>query len=237
MNFKGLRFPLCLRIPRIPGDIGIGLQGAEWIWSMASRFKGIVYVAGNHEFYKGNYTQVRKDLDEFSWPDNVHYLNGGTCIIGDIRFIGTTLWTDNDRSDPMFAMYVNRQLNDYTFIRYGQNLFRPEHSAILHAQDRENIVTHLSRVKENEKVVVVSHHLPSYQCVHKDYRGNKLNSAYASNLDDIIYYYKPILWLFGHSHKTCDIEIGSTHMRSNPRGYVEDSRGENPEFDPYLRIM
>lgn len=223
------------------GDIGVGLQGADWISGMSDRFKAIIYVAGNHEFYKGNYTKRRKYLREYKWPKNVHYMDGDYAHIDEYTFIGATLWTDNDKGNPMFDIRVRRELNDYNYIDYDdeygvQHILTPKVTGRLHEADKAKIAEYLLCCDESRKIVVVTHHLPSYACIHPNYRGSRLNPAYASSLDDLIFDYEPNLWVFGHSHKSCDITLGNTRLCGNPRGYFIDSRGENSEFDPYLRI-
>lgn len=77
------------------GDIGVGLQGLEWLKTLG---KPVVYVAGNHEYW----SKRENPVDMFDLQDqlraaaagsNVHYLENDAVVIDGVRFIGATLWT------------------------------------------------------------------------------------------------------------------------------------------------
>jgi hypothetical protein len=54
------------------------------------------------------------------------------------------------------------------------------------------------------------------------YKGNLLNAAFRSKLDDFIAVRPQIkLWIHGHTHHNFDYEIGSTRVVCNPRGYID----------------
>ena len=76
--------------------------------------------------------------------------------------------------------------------------------------------------REPGSYIVVGHHCPSEQSVAECYKGNLLNGAFRSRLDDFILARPQIkLWLHGHTHHNFDYEIGSTRVVCNPRGYIE----------------
>jgi hypothetical protein len=56
-------------------------------------------VPGNHEFYKGEHSRVLRDLRvACAATSNIHLLDMDKITIGDVEFLGATLWTD-------FALY------------------------------------------------------------------------------------------------------------------------------------
>lgn len=68
--------------------------------------------------------------------------------------------------------------------------------------------------------IVVGHHCPSELSVADCYKGNLLNAAFRSKLDDFIEQRPQIrLWLHGHTHHNFDYCIGDTRVVCNPRGY------------------
>lgn len=54
----------------------------------------IVDVAGNHEFYRGERNVVLRLLREAAEETGVHFMNNDEIVIGDVTFLGATLWTD-----------------------------------------------------------------------------------------------------------------------------------------------
>jgi len=54
-----------------------------------------VYVAGNHEFYKGSVREALEDgrAAAARFPD-VHFLENDTVMLSGVSFVGATLWTD-----------------------------------------------------------------------------------------------------------------------------------------------
>lgn len=78
------------------GDVGVGTQGVEWLKTLN---KPVVYVAGNHEYWtkRGNKIdmfQVQRDIRKAAEGSNVIYLENEKVKIGDVEFIGATLWSN-----------------------------------------------------------------------------------------------------------------------------------------------
>ena len=76
-------------------------------------FPQIVYVAGNHEYYGGDYAEFNAKMGnkclEF---DNVHFLNPGSVVIDNVLFTGGTLWT-NFAENPFSQSAAKRGINDF----------------------------------------------------------------------------------------------------------------------------
>ena len=80
-----------------------------------------------------------------------------------------------------------------------------------------------------EKIVVVTHHLPTFAALDERHKGSVLNTAYATELGNYIADSRISAWIYGHSHHCTDLMIGNTHLVSNPLGYV--FCGENTNFN------
>jgi Icc-related predicted phosphoesterase len=94
----------------------------------------------------------------------------------------------------------------------------PEDSVIDHKK-MLNYVDHVTR--EPGSYIVVGHHCPSELSVAECYKGNLLNAAFRSGLDDFIEARPQIrLWLHGHTHYNFNYWIGETRVVCNPRGYI-----------------
>ncbi len=77
----------------LAGDIDIGIKGVEWLRSLKLDIP-ILYVLGNHEYYKGSYPKTLSKIKEAAIGTHINILENESIDIAGIRFHGTTLWTD-----------------------------------------------------------------------------------------------------------------------------------------------
>src|SRR6266568_1522835 len=99
----------------LAGDIGTAKAPAikqinAWAWN-----KPVIYVAGNHEFYGGEFPKQLNVLFSSLLP-HTYFLENRSVVLCGVRFLGCTLWTD-------FALYGEPNLaeaewwlNDYVMI-------------------------------------------------------------------------------------------------------------------------
>lgn len=79
-----------------------------------SEFKDVIYVAGNHEHYHGDFAKTYSRLKEhLAYLPNLHILDKETVVLGDVKFIGSTLWTDMNKEDPMTMRHIRSAMNDF----------------------------------------------------------------------------------------------------------------------------
>jgi Icc-related predicted phosphoesterase len=190
-----------------------------------SKYRETVMVMGNHEHYGFQYHKTYLHLQE-NLPDHVTLLENQTHTIDDVVFVGSSLWTDMNRGDPLTEWHCGRNMNDYRSI----TMFNQVKSAY-HRLTVERTVAdhHASRqfIKDtveadaSKQYVVVTHHAPSFASVAEQYQTDTLmNGAYASDLTEFILDHPQIrLWTHGHMHNLSDYMIGSTRVVCNPRGY------------------
>src|SRR4051812_19806534 len=77
----------------LAGDINLGTKGIEWIKSTITDIP-VIYVLGNHEYYKGSSPKTLNSIMALAADSNIHVLENKSVTIGDITFHGATLWTD-----------------------------------------------------------------------------------------------------------------------------------------------
>ena len=70
------------------------------------------------------------------------------------------------------------------------------------------------------KRIMVTHHLPSFQLSSPDFKGSRINGAFVADEDDFIEGCRAQYWIYGHSHRNIDKQIGRTQFVSNQLGYV-----------------
>lgn len=220
----------------LAGDVGKGNSGVFWA---AEKFAGkrILYVPGNHEMYHYQREDTLRVMRNDAEQCGVDILDNDEVIIGGVRFLGATLWTDfelhgADKKDD--AMIHGRHgLNDFRLIHEGTNLFTPDRSVILHRESRAWLEKKLAEPFAG-KTVVVTHHLPSMLSVADRYKQEFLSACFASNLDHL--FGKMDLWVHGHTHDNFDYVANGTRVICNPRGYVTYRGQENFDFDPKLVV-
>jgi len=196
----------------------------DFLARCSAEFPHIVYVAGNHEFYDGGfYKSIDHLRSECSQYGNVHFLENDQVQIGDVTFIGGTLWADLNRGDPVTVHTVQKSLNDFKVIRNDQRDYAklsPADTVARHKATVKYIRDEVSK-KRREKFVVVGHHAPTKRSRHPAYDDYAINGAYNSDLSEFILDHPQILlWTCGHIHHRHRYYIGATLVCCNPRGYV-----------------
>jgi Icc-related predicted phosphoesterase len=202
----------------------------DFLKRVSFQFPHVIYIAGNHEFYHGKFIDSLRVLrDECSKFPNIYFMENDCKKIDNILFIGSTLWTDMNRGDPITLYTVANGMNDYRVIRHdgmGYTKLRPAHTLSRHRHSLEFIS---NTIKDNpsERVVVVSHMAPSELSINPKYKNDPhMNGAYYSDLSEFILDRPQIaLWCHGHVHTPFDYTIGNTRIVCNPRGY----EGYEPE--------
>ena len=82
-----------------------------------ARFPHVIYIAGNHEHYHGDYAKSIPHLKEkLGYLVNLHILDKESVLLNDVMFVGGTLWTDMNKEDPITLSQIRRMMNDYKII-------------------------------------------------------------------------------------------------------------------------
>ena len=207
------------------GDITIK-NDVGWIERVSKFYKHVIYIMGNHEYYRGKLPEVCLLSKEHFNNTNVHVLEKDSVELEGKRFHGATLWTDGNNNEKTIRR-IDGALNDFRIIRTnsGVDRFTARYSTIIH---KETIRWLEAVVKPGD--IVVTHHAPSYKSLHPRYaRDPELNAAYMSNLEALVGIVQPQVWFHGHVHTSFDYFLGSTRVLCNPRGYYNYE--ENPAFN------
>lgn len=104
-----------------------GLNKSErihrFMQDMCDKFKDVIYIMGNHEHYHGDFANTLTDIRlKLGYLENLHILEKETITIGDITFIGGTLWTDMNHRDPMTLLHIKSGMNDFGCIRNSNRM-------------------------------------------------------------------------------------------------------------------
>ena len=201
------------------GDIGVAHGGSlqTMLSELAEKFPAVVFVAGNHEYYGSHVKDMAPQWNKL--PSNVHRLEKTLVTLGGQRFVGCTLWFQDDYVNP-----ARHCMNDFRAISGFTPWVHKRHAESLNFLRRE--------VQESD--VVVTHHVPSRQGILPQDRGLPITQFFASGdvPEDVLM--RPAHWVYGHSHRPHEFEAGNCKFHSNPYGYYNayHTKGLNPVFNP-----
>lgn len=208
---------------------------------VSKRFKKVIYVPGNHEYYGLVFNRAfHKARVRNEHLENVYFLNNEYTLIDDWVFIGSTLWTDT--SDCPMAY----DLSDYKYIRYiydgEEKAITPKVTTDVHLLSVRCIKDILGYYPE-KNVFMVSHHAPSAHSSSIKFIDSPMNECFYTNLENLILDNPQIkYWVHGHMHNGSDYKIGECRVLCNPRGYKFraprhlDGVWENTYFDDRKRL-
>ncbi|TAN71530.1 MAG: metallophosphoesterase [Methylobacter sp.] len=207
------------------GDIGIGTQGVDWLKTLN---KPVVYIAGNHEFYSHEYQQTLQLIRQQCAGSNVYFIENGSFVFQDTRFLGCTLWADLFVDGDKKAEALGKTLNDFRRIQFAEKPFDIVTFSDLHQRSKAWLEQQLA-LPFSGKTVVISHHAPSlWSWKDSAYALKKL--AYCNDLKPLLHEYEIAAWFHGHVHSPSDYRIAGARILCNPRGYFGTKIV--PGFDP-----
>jgi hypothetical protein len=213
----------------LAGDINRSAAGLEWAMDNYPGMQ-IVFVPGNHEFHGQNATSVMCELDHVAGRDHgIHVLQNRSVVIGNVRFIGATLWSDfNLLGASQFNAACTQALQGFSGARKitaGLNGARRK-VAIAEVIDWHKIhlrfLGHALAQPFPGKTVVVTHYAPSLHSLPAKKQHLPKGCRDASNLEWLIGKYKPDYWLHGHTHHNVDYQLDQTRILTNQRGYYPE---------------
>jgi predicted phosphodiesterase len=221
----------------LAGDIGTGLDGLRWARRVFPHSE-VVYVAGNHEYYGFEIAALQTRLREVARELGVHFLDGDEAVVDGTRFLGATLWSAFDfelaETPVELAMeYARRSMPDYRVIRTKTGAaLTPRDTQRAHFAHVRWLTNKLAEPFSGP-TVVVTHHLPHRNSVHRKYADSPLNPTFVTHLPALVC--PPVdLWIHGHTHESADYRAQGTRVVCNPRGYLPDE--PNEDFDPTLIV-
>jgi predicted phosphodiesterase len=202
----------------LAGDVHNGGAGVEW--AKRAFAQPVLYVAGNHEPYDGEFHATQAALRAAATDSRVRILDCDAATIGGVRFLGCTLWTDFDLEGEagraLATVKYRDWLVDFRAIRYGSRTFTPDDSIALHHRERAWLADRLAESFAGA-TVVITHHVPHRASIAPEFAAHPLNPAFVSDLDALMG--RAALWIHGHTHRSFDYTVHGTRVVCNPRGY------------------
>lgn len=188
-------------------------------------FAHVLLVPGNHEHHDGVFEDtlllLRRHLPCVTVLDN------DAIDIGGVRFFGSTLWTDLAGRNEAATETIRRGMGEYFFTKTRRADENGE-NAIVKLRPTDTLAAHDSALAALRKqametagpMVVISHHAPSPQGLNPQHKGNGLDGAFASDMENIVDGLQQTpFWIHGHTHIRKRYRIGSTTLLANCRGF------------------
>lgn len=231
-----LDFPEDADVIVLAGDIHVGDGSAREALALAARYPRaeIVWIAGNHEFYRRNIDDQLKTYRDISAAHpRVHFLENESVEIQGVTFLGCVLWTDfsllgdSERSSAL----ADRQINDFYLIKTARKREFTAQDAALRFKASRSFLDKALSMGDPDKTVVVTHFSPGLETVSQNFDISDITPYFQANVIDLIDRYQPSHWIFGHNHYSNDLRRGRTRLISNQGGYPAEL-GMIPAYDP-----
>ena len=239
----------------LAGDIGAGPgspMGAhgrpDWCLSRFANWPvPVLYLPGNHEYDGQDFDACRTALRAQAESLGLTWLEQAVCVLGGVRFVGTTLWTDFDAFADKPAHIPGSMTHN---LRAREKAFRAANyylekaatvrgGALFDAAQMREEGLHCQRWLETAlaephagPTVVVTHFAPSLRSHDPRYGLTPGTAGFCSVLDELTA--GADLWLHGHLHCPSDYRIGNCRVVANPLGYADS--GEQQGFRPTLVV-
>ena len=226
----------------LAGDVGRLADYAsyrDFLQKQATNFTLVFLVLGNHEFYGSTYAlgieKAKQLVQEDGLKGKIILLHRASSFLPDnITLVGCTLWSSIDTERNV----IKKSIKDFRRIK---NWTVDDHNSI-HETELEWLEHEVAAIHEQDparRIIVVTHHAPDMELSMSKAHANKPgSSAFATDLLDVPSKWPGVvMWVFGHTHFTTDVQKGAIRLVANQRGYpVEQQGGEikkdKDEFDP-----
>ena len=220
------------------GRFAPGRPGAPW--------QTVLYVPGNHEYDGRPFDETHAELRAICERLGIIWLERETVLLGGVRFIGTTLWTDFDalaaaKSTMTQQMQArekayraaNFYLRRFTATRDGEPMLAQAWREV--ALQCQQWLREALALPFDGPTVVVTHYAPSLRSADPRYGLTPGTAGFCNALDELIG--QADLWLHGHLHCLNDYTVDGPRpcrVVTNALGYA--AKGEQADYRPGLVI-
>lgn len=243
----------------LAGDIGsyqIGgrLADADFGLARFSPLQGwpvpVLFLPGNHEYDALDFDETHARLREVCERLGMLWLERETLVLGGVRFVGTTLWTDFDalsqnpaapqteftkimkQRDKAYRA-ANFYLRKAGGARHGQPMLAEqirEHALVCQAWLEQALDQPFSG-----PTVAVTHFAPSLKSADPRYGLVPGTAGFCNSLDHLAA--KAQHWLHGHLHAPSDYVLNGCHVQANPLGYASKNEQQFFRSDLCVEVL
>jgi hypothetical protein len=199
----------------------------------------VLFVPGNHEYDNRDFDETHALLRDTCERLGITWLERESIVIGGVRFVGTTLWSDFDALIPPGAdtakalkargkafRAANFYLQKTGATRRGEPFMAQawrEQGLLCQQWLRQALAERFEG-----PTVVITHFAPSLQSADPRYGVTPGTAGFCNALDDLL----PLaeLWIHGHLHCQQDYVKDGCRVVANTLGYA--AKGEQEGFRP-----
>lgn len=189
----------------------------------------VILVLGNHEFYGTDYVaHLARLRAKATAMEGIHLLERESLVIGDVRFLGCTLWSNFELHGHRYSNACMREallgIADFSSIKFEGQRFLPEHAAALFRRSYDWLEAQLATPFSGQ-TVVISHFLPHRAGIHRMHAGERdfLTAYFTADCSDLMDIYPIDIWMHGHTHNSIDLLLDNgVRLVSNMRGYPNE---------------
>lgn len=232
-----------------PRDFGLSQFAAK---SEGGRWPVVIYVPGNHEYDGGDFDEIHHELRTVAESLGMIWLEREVVILGNVRFIGTTLWSDFDALAD-----TGTDLDSPAAIKRREKAFRAANYYLRKAGTTRRGALFLAEELRAEALecqrwlraalstpfaghtVAITHFAPSLRSGDPRYGLVPGTAGFCNSLDELLP--QADLWIHGHLHCKNDYTVpapgrlgGVCRVLSNTLGYA--AKGEQEQFQPTLVV-
>ncbi len=239
----------------LAGDIGsyqngshLGARGdTDFGLARFSPLKGwpvpVLFVPGNHEYDALDFDTTHARLRDTCDRLGLIWLERAVVVLGGVRFVGTTLWSDFDALGPPTdhgAATVTQRLRTREKAFRAANFYlrktggtRGGEPFLAEAMREQALVCQQwlrAALAEpfDGPTVAVTHFAPSLRSADPRYGLTPGTAGFCNALDELLPHAR--LWLHGHLHAPSDYRHHGCRVVANPLGYAR--KGEQAAFQP-----
>ena len=229
-------------------DFGLGRFSPQNGWPTP-----VLFVPGNHEYDGLDFDEAHQRLQDTCARLGITWLEREVLVLGGVRFVGTTLWSDFDALGPLaghplpekIPAHFNHPNSQYTRqLKARDKAFRAANyylrkTATTRAGEPwlapamrdqallcQDWLSQALNMPFDGPTVVVTHFAPSLRSADPRYGETPGTAGFCNALDALLP--QAQLWLHGHLHCPSDYVADHCRVVANPLGYAH--KGEQMRF-------
>lgn len=195
----------------LAGDIGDPDEASLYtaLQIAKQKYKRVIYVPGNHEFYLRESGSKKTPASVLSWFEklddqwnNFHFFYRRNEVIDGVRILGATGWSSSPSMTDWSNIISEEGKKDIDFLEKG----------LLYSK---------------QPVLIVTHYPSTLRVIQGEFKNTIKQYDYGQNLERM-YHYPLHTWIFGHIHQKHILTIpysssiqgeGKVRILCNPYGY------------------
>ncbi|MBI5926113.1 MAG: metallophosphoesterase [Aquabacterium sp.] len=211
----------------------------------------VLYIPGNHEFDSLEFEPTCARLKATCERLGIEWLDREVITIGQVRFVGTTLWSDFEafakaertetkRLQALEKAYraANFYLRKNTTLRGGIPMLAEDMRTL--SQDCQTWLSEALSRPFDGTTIAVTHFAPTLRSGDPRYGATPGTAGFCNSLDHLLP--QAQVWMHGHLHCAKDYVVSGTaegrpyacRVMANPRGYF--SKGEQQAYQAHFVI-